>query len=113
MTLEEIKQAKPELRDRLASAFKSKDAQLLISAIEEDILDGITRKPIIEAGETADAALARWHTFLAGRRDVLKIIKEINKPQSIKPTVDERPFESAIPQHLVEARKRDFKPPTK
>lgn len=111
MTLAEINAASPELRTRIAGAFKDTNAVLLLDAIKGDILDGITRKPVIEAGETSAESTSRWHSFLAGMKNVVEIIENIDKINPTKSVTEERrPYEHSIPPHLVRARENNFKP---
>lgn len=110
MTLDEIKRSKPELRARMGEVFKSKDASLLLDAIDQDILDGVSRTVRPEHGEELSQAIARWHSYLAGRRDVMKTIRNIDKEAAIVAATEQKPFEHAIPPHLREAAQRDFVP---
>lgn len=110
MTLEEINKSDPSLRARIDSAFKTKDAVLFLDALEEDLLEGLVRSVKPQEGEEHSIAQVRWYSFLAGKRSVLKSIKDIGRPKPIQTTSEQLPLEHAIPQHLVEARMRNFQP---
>ena len=99
MTLQEINASAPELRAAMSDAFNQPNARLLLDAMRDDIMEGLDRKPVVEAGEAPESAIARWHSFLAGRRDVLRIIANIGKERA-RSAKEERPFEHAIPNYL-------------
>lgn len=111
MTLSEINVSAPGLRERIDAAFRAKDCQLFLQALEEDLLEGLVRTVLPHPGEDFAAAQNRWSSFLAGKRSILKAIKDVGKKVPVQTTTDQLPLEHAIDPQLVEARKRGFQPP--
>lgn len=100
MTLDEINRSDAGFRARIDSAFKAKDCQTYLDALKEDILEGLERKPVIEAGESAENSIARWHTYLSGKYSIIKSIERIASARPVTSATQERPYEHALPPHL-------------
>lgn len=102
MTLEEIYKSNPEFRGKLEAAVKVPEVQMILAAIDQDILSKITRVAIPQHGQTYAEAVSNWHSNLNGMRDVVNIIRNIGKDrqQNQSQAPMEIPYEHAIDPSL-------------
>lgn len=101
MTLEEIHRSSPEFRTKLGTLVKGKEMQILLSALEKNVLKNISRDPVLKPGQSYTEAVSNAHSYLQGMRDVIDTIQTIgdDKPAHT-PAPQEVPYDHAVPEHL-------------
>ena len=108
MTLAQLQSAAPEILAAYAAPFQSKEGHTVLAAVEQSILDGLNYTRTPGPGESVAECTSRWHSYLAGQREVIKILQNLGKSRPAT-TTQETEFEHAIPPHLVEAKKKHAK----
>lgn len=112
MTIEQIKSSS-KLRESLQKVVDGKEMTMVRTAIKMEIVRRIGFAPTPRVGQTFDGAVSNWHSFLHGMQTVVDIFETIGSEAANsmpKEEEKEKPFEHAIPPHLVEAERRGFKP---
>lgn len=105
MTFSDIKRS-PEVRARLDATLKTPEGQIILRAIEEEILNRMAQGPesLVKQGDSLEASIARWNSknlWVNGWGNLLKILRGIGDAPPVAEAGPVRPeYAHAIPPHL-------------